>query len=724
MRRWMVSPRSTVSPQPTERRARLRQAVIAAPGLAPRTAIAALDLACAVAMVSTLWLGLTRPALAYVDPSVMTYTIQALAGVAVALSAVLGVVWRRARRRLLAALHVDENTGKVVEPPVHKIAPDDARRDKLLASASRAAAEERARQGRPVRPRLAFRPRLVLALLACAALFFGLLVVSPLEVVVGGSGSLSFTILNVWPPLAGAALVATIAVALALSALRGRAFDAALAVVLALSVATLAQRTLLNGGLPLADGSAVDWSQFAAPMATSTLVWIAIIAALVALALARPLAAHVTVVVAAFALVVAQGVSLGVMVADNLPALERPVVTEQGLMSVSPKKNVIVFVLDTLDTTYFDEAARQFPDSASEFGGFTYFRNSTAAMIPTRYGVPFLVTGNELDPDQAVFDTNEVRGWFNDHDLTATVQKQGYSAGVYSDSVNEGLSSLSGQTINVHELPAYTADPLACLRALGGCGLYRSLPWALKPAFWFSTDDLNGAVAPAGNQGAASTPYHLDDAAYYERLKSQGLTATDDGEAGAYRLIHLLGSHAPFVMDENGNATSEKLPEEHESVIRQTAGSLKIVEEYLRQLKELGVYNDATIIITADHGRWPWTDPGTSWDIEHIDRTTTPALLVKPAGADTSQPLTVSEAPTGHLDLPATIERAVGAEAQGPTVFDVPETSDRPRYFYWTYHDGKVDHAIYEWRIDGDALDFSNWEETGRSWPVDMEGYR
>ena len=31
------------------------------------------------------------PALAYVDPSVMTYTIQALAGVAVALSTVAGV---------------------------------------------------------------------------------------------------------------------------------------------------------------------------------------------------------------------------------------------------------------------------------------------------------------------------------------------------------------------------------------------------------------------------------------------------------------------------------------------------------------------------------------------------------------------------------------------------------------------------------------------------------
>ena len=28
-----------------------------------------------------------------------------------------------------------------------------------------------------------------------------------------------------------------------------------------------------------------------------------------------------------------------------------------------------------------------------------------------------------------------------------------------------------------------------------------------------------------------------------------------------------------------------------------------VMEEYINQLKQLGVYDDATIIITADHGR-------------------------------------------------------------------------------------------------------------------------
>ena len=52
--------------------------------------------------LSAVWvLALPQLAFAYVDPSVMTYTIQALAGVAVALSAVFGVFARKTRKWLM-----------------------------------------------------------------------------------------------------------------------------------------------------------------------------------------------------------------------------------------------------------------------------------------------------------------------------------------------------------------------------------------------------------------------------------------------------------------------------------------------------------------------------------------------------------------------------------------------------------------------------------------------
>ena len=59
--------------------------------------------------------------LAYVDPSVMSYTVQAIAGVAIALGVVFGVVWRRLKKGDNKVLRRDENAGKEVEDDVQAV---------------------------------------------------------------------------------------------------------------------------------------------------------------------------------------------------------------------------------------------------------------------------------------------------------------------------------------------------------------------------------------------------------------------------------------------------------------------------------------------------------------------------------------------------------------------------------------------------------------------------
>ncbi len=53
---------------------------------------------------------------AYLDPSVMTYTIQVVAGVIVAV--VIGIYWRRAKKKVQDKLGIDENAKKEVEEDV------------------------------------------------------------------------------------------------------------------------------------------------------------------------------------------------------------------------------------------------------------------------------------------------------------------------------------------------------------------------------------------------------------------------------------------------------------------------------------------------------------------------------------------------------------------------------------------------------------------------------
>ena len=54
-------------------------------------------------------------ACAYIDPSVMTYVIQAVAGIVIAGGAVAGVYFRKAKKKVNEKLGIDENKNKEVE---------------------------------------------------------------------------------------------------------------------------------------------------------------------------------------------------------------------------------------------------------------------------------------------------------------------------------------------------------------------------------------------------------------------------------------------------------------------------------------------------------------------------------------------------------------------------------------------------------------------------------
>ena len=69
-------------------------------------------------LTCSLMVAMTMNASAYLDPSVMTYTIQVVAGVVVAVGAVVGVYWRKAKKKGQDSLGMDENAKKTGEEDV------------------------------------------------------------------------------------------------------------------------------------------------------------------------------------------------------------------------------------------------------------------------------------------------------------------------------------------------------------------------------------------------------------------------------------------------------------------------------------------------------------------------------------------------------------------------------------------------------------------------------
>ncbi len=52
---------------------------------------------------------------AYIDPAATTVVITSISGIAIAVGATAVILWRKAKKKVATALHIDENANKEVE---------------------------------------------------------------------------------------------------------------------------------------------------------------------------------------------------------------------------------------------------------------------------------------------------------------------------------------------------------------------------------------------------------------------------------------------------------------------------------------------------------------------------------------------------------------------------------------------------------------------------------
>ena len=593
-----------------------------------RMAILAYDVVGLLLVSAALSFAFVKPAYAYVDPSVMTYAIQAFAGVAVALSTVLGVVFRRTTKKLFCVLGIDENARKDVDPRLHRV---DASGDIVRTGVDDVIDRNAAVSNASARDQFDYslKTRIGLVAIVSGFLSFTLCFAAPAEIVSASAGSLVARLVDVLPVIVGMFLLVWILLAAVACLFKKRAFAVVVAVVFSVALSCYTQALFMNVGLPQADGGVVNWDDYTTITLLSAAAWIALIAVSVVVVIRYPRKAQMGFCLVALALVVVQGAGVaslfvGESGASNV-AGRTMMVSEKGLLDVSAKTNVVEFVLDNYDTALLEQAVSEEPEMFDGFEGFTWFKDSAGSMIPTRYGNVFLLTGvlpREDEPFSAFLANRYARSPY-----LGDIRKAGYDVGVYSDtlgeqylSADEAIQHLYRYTSNIAPLDRDAMDVPATAVSLLRCALYRDLPWLVKPLAWFYTDEVNRSMFGSGRAASDKTPYLMDDGSLLSRLRTEGLSTND--QDASYRYIHVIGAHDPFSLDRNG----EEVGVGNSNPLDQAIGSMKIVETYINELKQLGVYDQTTVIVTTDHGSW-WCQEG------EIDQPKSPIVLFKPAAS-------------------------------------------------------------------------------------------
>ena len=147
---------------------------------------------------------------------------------------------------------------------------------------------------------------------------------------------------------------------------------------------------------------------------------------------------------------------------------------------------------------------------------------------------------------------------------------------------------------------------------------------------------------------------------------------TTDRSQPVYKFLHLTLSHRPMVTDENCDYAGQVLETVRPTVKWQAGCALEELVKLLEQMKVAGIYDDALIILMADHGAWvPPTglsgsvsDDGKSVEVVYpqLVALSLPLLAIKRPG-DTG-PFRISNAMTWVTDMPATVSHALKLRAK------------------------------------------------------------
>ncbi len=379
------------------------------------------------------------------------------------------------------------------------------------------------------------------------------------------------------------------------------------------------------------------------------------------------------------------------------------------VMSFSKDENVIVFLIDQLDGDWMDLFLTYYPNIYKTFDGFTYYRNNISSYTFTYPSIVNMLTCKPYNYERresylhsawdkdTMIDVLKAEGW----DVNLLVDK---STTYYT------LDDLKGRCDNIRQVENMVKiDRLAIVKVMGDISMGKVVPYLFKPLFLekykpnFSTLFITYEYMP--NDYMYKLVGTNTDLKFYEYFKKHGFNA--DNKNKKFTFVHFNGVH------DDSYDISAINPEFKEGMTvnrgSTACGVFAMLSEYFDSMKELGVYDNSTIIVMADHGR-----PPSEQIIDHQKELNSPiitTLLVKPANAEHGKFLVDDHAEVSNQNLAASVLDYAGIETDkfGYSYRDIAEKHLSPERHIDTYEETDYIEKYSSYIVKGDARDINNW---------------
>ena len=502
------------------------------------------------------------------------------------------------------------------------------------------------------------------ALALVTGILFGghLFLLAPLTIYFANHNEFSIELSQILLYLLTASAVSSVFVFALILVLHKKGYVRLVAFVMGLGLYLYIQFYYLVWNYGIFDGREINWNQNALP-GVFELFGIALIA-VISLYFSRrfisPALILLSVLFIGECLISAEGYRNYRDLVEATPDAEDP--TLDSVLELSTERNVIILLVDTLQSDVFEELLNENPELKRNFSGFTYFRNSTGSFPWTHLSTQAILTGAHYQPGEKLEDYyTRVRDQYV-HRIIAR---------------NGGLSAYIDITNNVEYLEGSSQANHHQVAKLFDVVVFRQVPHFIKPLIF------NDHAFRLRRIFSEST-LEQRDLDVLRSLSSESFVGTNPL---TFKFLHFWGAHPPAALDENCQPRDVPL-HSRKGITAQASCVLRSLTDYLDALRDLDVYDKSFIFLVADHGsHFPiGSESGLSNEgsvPDFVMSTGHPAIAVK--DFDDVAGFRVSNAPVALTDIAATIlDRMDFANAQsGRDLFSVPEDELRSRKFLY-----------------------------------------
>ena len=591
---------------------------------------------------------------AYIDPSVMTYAIQAISGVVIALGTFIGVYGKRIRRALFGS----ESTAAVMESDAlefHDPLTGETRRTNAAPADAETAGRAQAKRNVPLRP----------ALILSFAMGFMLFLYKPLELYFTNTMEFEYDVFDIFKYifiLFAAAVLVMIAVFAVSRLISKKLYLVFLALGLIAFIAFYVQGNILVGNLPPSDGSAADWSLYRTEEIQSIVLWVVSAAAVILLAWkfkGKGICRAAESVSGVISVILMISLVLVCVQNNGLQRKEHTCIGNEYLNVMSTDKNFVIFVVDAADSKTFNDLMNSSePGYRDIFADFTYYPDTLGAYPVTRMAIPQILTGGWYECE------DEFRPWYIDKIHTSPflkrLQEEGYITGMYDQLdvpiPEEDLNRYENLSIRPYGLRSPMTFILDEIRMV----FFMYMPFQLKKYEPYALFNLT-------NEMPADYYYTWYNDVNYKYFRD---TPFETAPEKRFRFIHIMGAHPPFKFDKNLNDISN----EGANYETEYQATVTVLETYLNALKKNGTYDNTAIVILGDHGYA---------DHVHSEMRQNPLLLIK--GLNETHELNASDLPVSYAYLPEIYQNLLDEKTGEAVIPDIAKDNPPRRYIFHKY---------------------------------------